>query len=184
MKQSINSDFGWYISLSLLLARTMKKMYFFYYLLLHYCFQQNEMRKAQIKLVPSLLAFQCMTEKDPGTHTCWAEKILLMLIKRKILPLQPSHRTLGIPEENVLKILLEGKSCDWKYYKWNKMIWANKKAIKLTWFWWYLLMVSRIMFFYFCSLPIAILSDFRVAAISLHQATRNATKIELETKPC
>ena len=53
----------------------MKKMPFSYNLLIHDCFQQDKMRKEQIKLVPSLLAFECMAGKDPGTHICWAKKI-------------------------------------------------------------------------------------------------------------
>ena len=35
------------------------------------------MRKAQTKLVPSLLAFEYMAGKDPGTHTCGAKKIFV-----------------------------------------------------------------------------------------------------------
>ena len=54
------------------------------------------------------------------------------------------------------------------------MIWTNKKVIKLIWFWLYLLMVTKIMFFYFCSLPIAILSGFWVAAISLPIVSYNS----------
>ena len=34
----------------------------------HDCFQQDEMRKKQIKIVPSLLVFEFMAGESPGTH--------------------------------------------------------------------------------------------------------------------
>ena len=52
----------------------MKKMLSSYNLLIHDGFQQDEMRKERMKLVLSLLAFECMSGKDPGTHICCAKK--------------------------------------------------------------------------------------------------------------
>ena len=50
-------------------------MPFPYSFLNHNCFQEDEMRKERIKTMPSLLAFECMAEKDSGTHICSAKKI-------------------------------------------------------------------------------------------------------------
>ena len=55
----------------------MKNMPFSNGLLNHDCFQQDEMRKERIKILRSLLAFECMAEKGPRTHTCWAKKIFV-----------------------------------------------------------------------------------------------------------
>ena len=46
-------------------------------LLIHDCFLQDEMRKERIKLVPRVLAFECMAGKDPGTNICRAKKIFV-----------------------------------------------------------------------------------------------------------
>ena len=35
------------------------------------------MRKERIKLVPRVLAFECMAGKDPGTNICRAKKIFV-----------------------------------------------------------------------------------------------------------
>ena len=87
-------------------------MPFSYGFLKHDCFQQDEMRKERINLVPSLLAFERMAGKDPGTILVVLKIFLLMLVERKIVPWQLSHGRLGKPEENILKILLEGKLWD------------------------------------------------------------------------
>ena len=43
----------------------------------HNCFQQDEMRKKHIKIVPRLLAFKFMAEESPGTHICGTKKIFV-----------------------------------------------------------------------------------------------------------
>ena len=73
------------------------------------CFQQDKMRKERIKIVCSLLAFECMGEKVLEPILVELNRFLLMLVERKIVPWQLSHGTLRTLEENILKILVEGK---------------------------------------------------------------------------
>ena len=81
----------------------MKKMLFSYGFLNHNCFQQDKMRKEQIKIVPSLLAFECMAGKSSGTHTCWAKMIFVDARRAENRAVELSHGTLGTLEENILK---------------------------------------------------------------------------------
>ena len=126
----------------------MKKIAFFYNLLIHGCFQQDEMRKEQIKSVPSLLAFQCLAGKDPRTHTCWAKKIFVdarwaqncavaAIAWNAWNAWRKCSQNIAWKKVIALRIL---------QMKQDNM---NKQVVKLTWFWWYLLMVSKIMFFLF-----------------------------------
>ena len=84
----------------------MKKMFFSYNFPKHDCFQQDEMRKKQIKIVPSLFA----EAQEPIFIE--VKRFLLMLGKCKFELWKLSHGTLGTLDENILKMLLERKLWD------------------------------------------------------------------------
>ena len=60
----------------------------------HSCFQQDEMRKKQIKIVPSLLVSNSWREKTLEPIFVELKRFLLMLVKGKIVSWQLLYETL------------------------------------------------------------------------------------------
>ena len=60
----------------------------------HDCFQQDEMRKKQIKIVPSLLVSNSWWEKALEPIFIELKRFLLVLVKGKIVLWQLLHETL------------------------------------------------------------------------------------------
>ena len=69
-------------------------MFFSYNFPKHDCFQQDEMRKKQIKIVPSLLVSNSWWEKALEPIFIELKRFLLMLVKGKIVLWQLLHETL------------------------------------------------------------------------------------------